>query len=171
MSLVARTLVVACLGAAALAGCASVGGPPPKRPAVSVADQVGSIDRKLVVGSWDCHELNPYPEVPKHSIRMTFDADGTLASQGTAAMATSDMAVSSQAKWTVEGEQLVISDQTSSATSDDPLMSAIGSIGATIANKMSANEAMQSDVLQLDRGHLVMRGVGVDDPPILSCTR
>src|SRR5688572_27253040 len=128
MTTVVRTSVLACAAIRLLGGCTSVSDPAPKRPTMSVADQVGSIDRELVLGSWNHREPNPYPEMPEHSTRMTFDADGSLASQGTAAMATSDMSISSQAKWTIEGDRLVISDQTSSAASDDPLMSAIGSI-------------------------------------------
>ena len=50
-------------------------------------------------------------------------------------------------------------------------MSVLGSISSGIADQMTAGEAAQSDVLQLDEARLVMRGVGIDDPPLLSCTR
>jgi hypothetical protein len=51
-------------GVLLLAGCATGGGETPRRPTTSVADDVGAVDRAAVVGTWQCRELNPYPEVP-----------------------------------------------------------------------------------------------------------
>ena len=59
-----------CLGGdLLLTGCTGLGGggETPKRPPLNVADQVQQVDRSKLVGTWQCRELNPYPEMPKQT--------------------------------------------------------------------------------------------------------
>src|SRR3712207_5287131 len=74
MEMVRLTLVVA--AGLMAAGCAG-GGSAPTRSAISVTDEVGAIDRSLLVGRWACRELNPYPGRPPLTSTMELSADGT----------------------------------------------------------------------------------------------
>ncbi len=135
------TLVGACL----LAGCAvgGGGGDAPRRPAVAIADEVAAVDRDLVVGTWACRELNPYPEMPPLTITTTYEADGTFVSETEAGSADGDA-------WT---------DLVARAT-------------ASLVNTFAIDQPRATgEVLQLDRQQLVMRPVGVEDPPVISCAR
>src|SRR5947208_2595006 len=76
-----RPLAAVAAGTLILVGCASTGGPPPSapaRPAVAVPDQVGAVDRALLIGNWSCHELNPVPGRPTATeVQVSFNPDGT----------------------------------------------------------------------------------------------
>ena len=64
-----------------LAACAGGGsGSRPVRPVVSMADEVGTVNRQLIVGTWQCRELNPYPGRPAQTTTATYHADGTFTS-------------------------------------------------------------------------------------------
>jgi hypothetical protein len=154
-----------------LGACTGTTEPPPQRTPVSVADRVDSIDRNLLVGTWQCREMNPYPGAPAHTTTVTYRADGTFAGEGSTGGAMSGLSLQSSAKWRIEGDQLVMSDQDSSATSENPVLSVLGSLGSAIADQMTAGETARSDILQLDSGHLVWRVAGIEDPPVMSCTR
>src|SRR4051812_37873954 len=50
-----------------------------QRPVVNVPNQVTSVDRRLIVGTWQCRELNPLPGMPVHPTNTTtYNADGTF---------------------------------------------------------------------------------------------
>lgn len=168
------TLVgAACL----LAGCAAGGGgDPPRRPAVAVADEVGAVDRDLVVGTWRCRELNPYPEMPALTIATTYEADGTFVSETQAAPRPPLGAVRSKARgrWSAEGGQIATTDVTTEAGSadGDAWTDLMARATASVINTFNIDQPRATgEVLQLDRRQLVMRPLGVEDPPVISCAR
>lgn len=165
-SLAAVGVLAACVG----------GGSAPGRPAVSLADEVGAIDRDLVVGTWQCRELNPYPERPLQAITTTYEADGRFTGQGRSAEGgpVGGMIVDVWGSWAVEGDQLVASDVRTEARAadDNPAINMLAGLGAAIANTMMATQREgASDVLRLTPNDLVMRPIGVQDAPVIACTR
>ncbi len=176
-----RRLVLA-LPCLLLAACATGGSDVPKRPPVNVADTVSSVDKALLVGTWQCHELNPVPGVPETKQEIAFKADGTLVSTGHAAMpeeasgmlGTGDMISTTTGSWQVEGGDIATSGLHTEVTSADgnALMGAMAGLVSSIANSSSATMAPgKTNVLRLGPHELVMRPVGVEDPPVLSCSR
>jgi hypothetical protein len=63
----------------AVSACAAAG--PPARPALDLADRVGPVDRREIVGTWRCRDLNPYPDRPEQTVAATYRADGTFVSE------------------------------------------------------------------------------------------
>ena len=47
------------------------------RPVVDVQDHVGAVDRERIVGTWQCRDLNPYPDQIDQLVRETYAADGS----------------------------------------------------------------------------------------------
>lgn len=163
------------VGLLALAGCAGLGGADaPKRPPLDVADKVTKVDRSLVVGTWRCRELNPYPEVPRQTMLYTYSADGTFLAEGRseARPPFGEMQVKATGRWTVDGDRIVTSDVRSEAASQDAFTNMMAGIGASIVNGLGmAQGDGRSDVLALTRSELVTRPADVEDPPTFSCTR
>ena len=164
------------LGAtAALAACSGIAGPPPKRPAVQVSDQVQQVDRAAIVGTWTCREVNPYAEVPAQNSTVSYDADGGFISKARydagATPPFGGMSVVTTGKWTVENDRIVTSDVNSQASSPDAFTNMLAGVATSFANNMSAQQQGSGDVLKLTRNELTIRPVGIDDPPVLACTR
>jgi hypothetical protein len=170
-----RVQVAAAAATVLLAGCSGLGGgESPKRPPLTVADQVQQIDRSKLIGTWQCHELNPYPEVPKQQTTITYGKDGTLSGvgQSEARPPFAAMTVKITGKWAVEGDQITTSDVKTEAGSADEFTNVMAGIGSSIVNTFSKSQLQGSgDVLELTQHKLVFRGVGVEDPPTYSCTR
>ena len=159
-----------------LGGCAATSEPPPRRAAVAVTDEVGAIDRARILGSWQCRELNPYPGAPRLVTTVTYAPDGSFTSEGITAAGEagpSPMRISAIGQWRVEGERLITSQVRSDATAADgnPLMSALGSISSSIANNFMRDRSGPIEVLRLTPTDLVLRPIGIEDPPVQSCTR
>ena len=164
------------LGAAAtLAACAGISGPPPKRPPVQVADQVQQVDRSAIVGTWTCRELNPYAEVPAQSSTLTYAADGSFVGKASyeagATPPFGGMSVVTTGKWSVEGDRIITSDVNTQASSPDAFTNVLAGVASTFANNMSAQQQGSGDVLKLTRTELTLRPDGVEDPPVIGCTR
>ncbi len=178
--MVRLTLVVA--AGLVAAGCAggTGSGSAPTRSAVSVADEVGAIDRSLLVGRWACRELNPYPGRPPLTSTMELSADGTGHNSGVVDTAEQGgplparMAMDFTYRWTVDGERLVISDlQSDIRAADESAASGMMAGVAQWAMRAFGNQAepATSNVLKLDRQELVLRGAEVAEAPVQSCTR
>src|SRR5689334_14957696 len=170
-------------GSLILAGCASTGGPSasaPARPAVAVQDQVGAVDRALLVGSWSCHELNPYPGRPATEVQVSFNPDGT--GHNSAIVDTSQggnplggrMALNFTYSWQVQGDRVVATGVQSSlhALDGNPATGMMAGLSQFVINHFS-NQLKPGtlDPLKLDRQELVLRNADVQDGPVLDCTR
>ena len=171
-----RRRVFGVLSALGLVAACAGGGSGPVRPVVSMADEVGTVDRRLIVGTWQCRELNPYPGRPAQTTMATYNADGTFTSEGRAAGQgpVGAMVVNARVNWAVQGEQMVSSNVRSEARAADgnAATNMLAGLGAAIANSMMASQREgAADLLKLSRGEMVLRPVGVEDAPVLSCTR
>ena len=169
-----RPVLVAFAASSVLAGCTGMGGDPPKRPPVTVAGEVQRVDGSKVVGTWTCRELNPYPEVPRQVSTITYAKDGAFTGNAQYDATTppfGGMTVETTGRWTVQGDRIVISDVKTSAGSQDAFTNMRAGIASSLINTASAQEQGSGDVLKLTPTELVFRPVGVDDPPVYSCTR
>ena len=162
-----------------LTGCAvgGGGGGDVRRPSVTVADEVTAIDRGMLVGSWGCRELNPYPELPRATRTITFAGDGTVVAE----TKTEDdprygpLRGTSRGTWSVEGDHFALRDMRLEAGaaegSPNPFGAVLGGLAGTVANTFFRDRmGGASDVLRLTRDELVFRPVA-EDPPIVACTR
>jgi hypothetical protein len=158
----------------AVSACAGGAGPP-ARPPLGLADQVGPVDRDLVVGAWRCRDLNPYPGQPEQTVTATYDADGTFVSESETAARppVGAMQVTARGRWKVRGDHLVTSDVVTEARSadGDAATDTLAGIGARFVNALTADDAGASDVLELSPERLVLRPVGVEDAPVVACAR
>ncbi len=180
-----RFLAAIAAGTLILAGCASTGGgsPPsaPARPAAAVPDQVGAVDRTLLIGNWSCHELNPVPGRPTATeVQVSFNPDGT--GHNSAVVDTSQggnplggkMAVDFTYGWQVQGERIVATNVQSSVRSLDgnPATGMLAGLSQFVVNHFS-NQLKPGtlDPLKLDRQELVLRNADVQNGPVLDCRR
>lgn len=169
-----RGFVAVVGGGLLLSGCVGVAGDAPKRPPVTLADEVQQVDRAEIVGSWTCRELNPYPEVPQQVSTITYADDGTFTGKARYDATTppfAGMTVESGGTWAVAGDRIVTSDVRTSAGSDDPFTNVMAGIATSFANSFAGQQQGSGDVLELTKAKLVFRLVGVDDPPVYACTR
>jgi hypothetical protein len=176
-----RLLAAALIAILPVAACATgnSNGPSPKRPVVKVADQVGPVDRQMVIGTWACHELNPFPNMPRTVQIVTYQADGkaknaAVIDTATTAGLPAKFNASFSYDWSVAGEQLVASNVQSSITAADD--GAGSTLLAPIAQMMASSfvdqvEPGTSNVLELTKTTLVMSAANMEDPPMISCAR
>jgi hypothetical protein len=161
----------------ALAGCAADGGDAPlARPTVNVRDQVGPIDRARIVGAWQCRDLNPYPDQVDQIVRESYAADGSYRAESHPAPRPplGALVVTVGGTWAVAGDKVVTSGLTTEARSADGNADTdlLAGLGAQFVNSYAANQADgAADVLELGPDRLVLRPVGVDEPPVIACTR
>lgn len=171
--------ILAVMGVLGLAGCAGLDGgssSPPPRPTVSVPDEVQSIDRSKLVGTWTCRELNPMQGAPVLTSVNTYNADGTFTgtSKGSSDGQALPFVTSVTGNWAIQGDRIVSSNIKTSAKSSDgnPAMDMIAGLGSSIANTMIEKEPPGlGNVLKLTSTELVVKAEGVDNPPVISCTR
>ena len=113
-----RLVLVAFAASSMLGGCTAMGGDPPKRPPVAVADEVQQVAASKIVGTWTCRELNPYPEVLRQVSTITYAKDGAFTAKAQYDDTTppfGDMTVETTGRWMVQGERIVISEVKTSA--------------------------------------------------------
>jgi hypothetical protein len=167
---------VGILVALLVAGCTTGGSDPPRRPVVAVADEVTSLDGRQIVGTWQCRELNPLPEIPQQIIVTTYADDGTFRSESRSAPRPplGAMLVTVQGRWAVEGDRITTSGVTTEAhaAGGDAWTDMMANLGASFVNSLGERGSTSAgEVLRLGPGELVLRPLGVEDPPVISCTR
>ena len=137
--------MAALTGSLILTGCAMGGGDTPRRPVVSVTDEVQAIDREALVGTWECRELNSYPEIPQVTTRTTYRADGTFTSEGRSAPRPpfGSMEIEAKGRWAVEGQQVTTSGVETEASSATV---ALAAAAQQIATERAAAEAAAAEI-------------------------
>ncbi len=159
---------------AMLAGCATGGGEHPRRPPVDVPDQVTTVDRSQIIGTWQCHELNPFPELPAQTSAITYAGDGTFHSVAhtQAREGFGAMTVNVTGKWSVQDGALATSEVKTAASSTDAFTNALAGIGSSLVNSMSSSQLQGAgNILKLTAHDMVLRPIGIEDPPVVACTR
>jgi hypothetical protein len=131
------------VAAVLLVGCAmGGGGSEARRPPVSVADEVAAVQRGMLVGSWRCRELNPYPELPEATRTITFAVDGTVVAE----TLTEDdprfgrMQGTLRGDWSVEGDRLALRNMTletkTAEGNTNPFSGVLAGLTTTVANTL-----------------------------------
>lgn len=157
----------------ALAGCAT--GDLPPRPAVPLPAPAIHIDPAQLVGTWICRDLNPYPDQPEQTVVTTYEDDGAFVSESHAPArgGIGAIIVTARGRWAVADHRLITSGlRTEARAADgDRQTDLLAKASAQMVDAMSAAEPDTSEVLALDPARLLLRPVGVDDPPVIACTR
>jgi hypothetical protein len=157
-----------------LVGCAAAG---PERPAVGVGAPLAAVDPGLVVGTWECRDLNPYPGQPEQVVASTYRADGGFEDRsvvpgpppGGAAIE-----VANRGRWAVEGGRIVTREVRVEATArgGDLALSRLAALSAEFMNGRPAHERDGAmEVLELGPSEMLLRPIGVEDPAVLRCVR
>ncbi len=146
------------------------------RPVVDVQDHVGAVDRERIVGAWQCRDLNPYPDQIDQLVHETYGADGSYHAESRPAPRPplGALVVTVRGSWAVAGDKVVTSGLKTEARSadGDANTDMLAGLGAEFVNSYAANQAdSAADVLELGADRLVLRPVGVTDPPVIACTR
>lgn len=160
-----------CLG---LGACATTDGLPP-RPTVMLPAPPVTVDARQLVGTWQCQDLNPYPEQPQQTVVTTYAADGTFVTESRTAAHGPIGAISATARgsWEVRDGQLRTSDvhTEARAVDGDRQTDILAKASAELVDALSAAKPDATEILALDPARLLLRPVAVDDPPVIACTR
>jgi hypothetical protein len=159
--------------AALLAACQ----PASDRPALSAVPDgaFGAADPGLLVGTWRCRDLNPYPDQPGQVVTATYAADGGYRAEadapGRGPMGA--IRVVQRGRWSVAGDRVVTSDVVTDARAvdGDTATDAWARAGAQVIDAVTAGRPAESEVLRLDARRLTLRPVGPTDPPVVGCVR
>ena len=82
------------------------------------------------------------------------------------------MRVEANGRWSVEGGEIVTSEVETKASSEDAWTNLMAGVGAQFIDLFGgAQDRASVEVLKLGRDELVLRPRGVEDPPVIACTR
>ncbi|MEK0082608.1 hypothetical protein [Benzoatithermus flavus] len=160
-----------------LAACTTDGGDGPRRPPVEMPAPLAVVDPALVVGTWQCRDLNPYPGQPEQTVTSTYDADGSFTDRSRVAgppPAGGAIDVVARGRWAVEGGRIVTREVRTEAhaAGGDPKLDEIAALSAEFLNSRPRHERDGAvDVLRLSPDELVLRPAEVEDPAIVRCLR
>lgn len=163
---------------AACAGARPVG--PPVDSAVAVAAPAGAVERRLLLGRWQCAQANAPAgaEVPGYTLEYTIDGFGRSLAEtpggppGTV-LAEAQIRVETRWRWSVRGDRLEQSGMASTAEpADDAEISTVAARVAQVSLDALARSAplvSQVEVLRLDGDGLLLRPEG--RPQVVACRR
>jgi hypothetical protein len=176
-----RRAAIALASLSLLAACA---GPRPVGPpvdgSVSIANEAGAIDRRLLLGRWSCAQANaPAGAVaPGHTLEYDIDGMGrslaeTAGGPPGTALAEARIAVETRWRWGTLEDRLEQSGMVSTARPADgnPISLAAARVAQVTLDALAdgAPKVTRLEVLRLDRSSLVLRPEG--RPQIVSCSR
>ena len=137
------------------------------RPPLSIPAQL--------VGTWTCRDLNPYPDQPEQTVVTTYEAGGAFVSEShtPARGAIGAIIVTARGQWAVADDRLLTSGlRTEARAADgDRQTDLLAKASAQMVDALSAAEPDTSEILALEPARLLLRPIGVDDPPVIACTR
>jgi hypothetical protein len=165
-----RPLRVACL-LLFFAACE----PQSDRPALSSLPAAATLDSSLLVGTWRCRDLNPYPGQASQVITTTYGQDGAYVSESEIAGRgpVGAIAVVQRGRWSVDANQLLTHDVVTDARALDgnTETDALAKASAELIDAMGEGRPAASEVLRLDTRRLTLRPADVTDPPVIGCIR
>ena len=129
----------------------------------------------MLVGTWQCRDLNPLPGQPPQSVATRYADDGSFRSISELPVhgPIGPIAVEQRGRWALDGDRLITSDVTTAARALDgnTETDAYAKAGAELVDAMGAGRPVASQVLLLDPARLTLRPAEVDDPPVIGCSR
>jgi hypothetical protein len=157
-----------------LGACATTGGLPP-RPTVPLPAPPSTVDVRLLVGSWHCQDLNPYPDQPRQTVVATYAADGGFVTESRteAHGPIGAIVATARGSWEIRDGQLLTSDvRTEARAADgDQQTDILAKASAELVDALSGTNPNVSEILALEPSRMVARPLGSDDPPVIACTR
>ena len=155
----------------ALAGCTVS----PERPEVVAPTGGGPVEASLLIGNWQCRDLNPLPGQPPQTVATRYADDGSFRSVSEVPMhgPIGPIEIEQRGRWALDGDRLITSDVTTAARALDgnSETDAYAKAGAELIDAMGAGRPVASRVLLLDPARLTLRPADVTDPPVVGCTR
>jgi hypothetical protein len=149
--------------------------PQSDRPALSSLPAAAAPEPSLLIGTWRCRDLNPYPGQPRQVITTSYDADGSFVSESEIAGrgAMGPIAVAQRGRWSLADGQLLTHDVTTQARALDgnSETDALVKASAELIDAVGRDKRVASEVLRLDAKRLTLRPAEVTDPPVIGCTR
>lgn len=157
-----------------LAACAATSDLPP-RPTVALPAPPAVVDARLLIGTWQCQDLNPYPEQPRQSVMATYAADGGFVTESRteAHGPIGAIVATARGRWEVRDGRLLTSDvRTEARAADgDQQTDILAKASAELVDALSGTAPNVAEILALEPSRLVARQLGSDDPPVIACTR
>ncbi|MGD9509987.1 MAG: hypothetical protein AB7I59_21255 [Geminicoccaceae bacterium] len=154
-----------------LSGCATV----PTRPEIATPPAAGTVDGTLLVGIWICRDLNPLAGQPVQPITTRYAENGRFhsVSELPARGGMGPFRLGQQGRWSIEGNRLVTSEVKTVARSadDNTEMDAMAQAGAELVDLLAGDTPQASEIVKLDHQELILRPTGIDDPPVIGCSR
>ena len=155
----------------ALTACAV----PIERPEITTPTGAGPVETALLIGDWQCRDLNPLPGQPPQTIATRYADDGSFRSVSELPVhgPIGPIEIAQHGQWSLDGDRLITSDVTTAARALDGNgeTDAYAKAGAELIDAMGAGRPAASRVLLLDQTRLTLRPVDVSDPPVVGCTR
>ncbi|HMR33713.1 MAG TPA: hypothetical protein PKA13_23530 [Geminicoccaceae bacterium] len=163
---------------AACAGPRPVG--PPVDSAIAIADRAGAIDRRLLLGRWQCAQANAPAgaDPPSQTLEYTIDGNGRseAGSPGGppgSALAEARIVVETRWRWGTLGDRLEQSGMASTARpgNDEPISAVAARVAQVSLDALAegAPKVTRIEVLDLDADRLVLRPEG--RPQVIACER
>ncbi|MFL5336820.1 MAG: hypothetical protein ACJ8H8_27500 [Geminicoccaceae bacterium] len=149
--------------------------PESDRPVLASYRPGAAVEPALLVGTWRCSDLNPYPDQPLQAITTIYAADGTYESASVVPKRgpVGAIRVIQRGRWSIDAGRLLTADVVTDAHAVDGNTSteALAKASAQTVDAMSAGKPAASEVLRLDARRLTLRPVEVTDPPVIGCLR
>lgn len=149
--------------------------PASDRPVLSALPESNVLDPVVLIGTWRCRDLNPYPGQASQVITTTYAPDGTFVSVSEVAGQgpVGAIAVIQRGRWSVAANRLLTHDVTTDARAVDgnTETDALAKASAALIDALGKDLAAASEVLRLDARRLTLRPADMTDPPVIGCTR
>lgn len=146
-------LLAAGLLALGLAGCAAMG-PPPPPPPYTGADNVGAVQKSMIVGNWRGRILNPREGTPSTPYDVTYAQDGSTVYKINDSRSGMNLQMQMLGTWQVEGDLVRVTLESIKETSGN----ALGGMMATFMSGMKDRMTGTANVYEASANRVVLVG-------------
>ena len=138
-----------CLLITVASGCATS---PPKRTPYGGVDNVDTVDAAGLIGTWNMRVLNPVEGEESAMASITLNPDGTTSGTSRVNAAGQEMTIEMTGTWSVDGEYLVTTLQSTEETSGN----ALAQLAQGLMSAMAKNRTSRGDVFELSANRIVI---------------
>ena len=136
-----------------LAGCAAMG-PPPPPPPYTGADNVGAVQKSMLVGNWVGRSLNPREGSKSPVYNVTYSQDGSTVYEVNDAQSGMNLQLQMVGTWQVEGDLIRVQLESIKETSGN----ALGGMMATFMSGMKDRMNGTANVYEASANRVVLVG-------------
>lgn len=152
MKTTTRTVLMTGLLAVFLAGCASSAPPPP--PPYSGPDNVGAVNKNMIIGQWSGRLLNPVQGQPNNGFTAAFNADGSTVYDVTDTQSGMGLKLQMVGTWSIQGDQITTQLDSVREVSGN----ALGGLMAKMMSGMRDRMGGSANVYEASANRLVLVG-------------